>query len=173
MTPAERLAELSERLSPRLLAYFARRVAVREDAADLLVETLTIAWRRTRTLPDDSQEATGWMFGVASRVLANHRRGLGRRDRLTARLRDELRDSVDDFDSTDTRLDVQAAIDSLSVQDAELIRLVFWDGLSATEAGAALGMPGSTARLRVSSARQALAKALGADEPANLESEGR
>jgi RNA polymerase sigma-70 factor (ECF subfamily) len=156
----ERLAEATEALAPRLLAYFARRVIPREDAADLLVETLTIAWKKNRTLPSDPDLHRAWLFATAARVLANHRRGSGRRDRLTERLRDHLHVESDKFAQTDLQLDVQAAIEHLPAESAELIRLVYWEGLSGTEAGSVLGIPESTARLRIKSAREKLAISL-------------
>lgn len=153
----ERLAEASEALAPQLLAYFVRRVIPREDAADLLAETLLIAWRKARALPDDPDLHRAWMFSTAAKVLANHRRGNSRRDRLTQRIRDHLQSEPDQLVEVDLRLEVQSAIDSLTPQDAELVRLVYWEGFSASEAGATLGIPASTARLKMSEARTKLA----------------
>ena len=161
MTNVDRLAQLSKRLAPRLLAYFVRRVEPREDAADLLAQTLTVAWRRLRTLPDDPAEADAWTFTIASNVLSNHRRSAVRRDRLALKLRDEMRRPDDEFETVDLRTDVEAALSQLPDDQSELVRLVYWDGLSATAAGTVLGMPGSTARLRLSAARTALAATLG------------
>ena len=66
-----------------------------------------------------------------------------------------------EFETVDLRTDVEAALALLPDDQSELVRLVYWDGLSATAAGTVLGMPGSTARLKLSTARSALAGALG------------
>jgi DNA-directed RNA polymerase specialized sigma24 family protein len=84
------VAALAEREAPRLLSYFERRVGVREDAADLLGETLLVLWRRSSDIPASDIEAAMWLFGVARRVLAGHRRGGKRRLALAERLRNEL-----------------------------------------------------------------------------------
>ncbi len=161
MTSVDRLAELSNRLAPRLLGYFIRRVEPREDAADLLAQTLTVAWRRLRSMPDDPAEADAWAFTIAANVLSNHRRSAVRRDRLALKLRDELRQPDDEFETVDLRTDVATALARLPEEQSELVRLVYWDGLSATAAGQVLGMPGSTARLKLRAARDELAAVLG------------
>ncbi|WP_346433485.1 RNA polymerase sigma factor [Nonomuraea composti] len=70
-------------------AYVHRRTDHPDDTADLLAETFTTVWRRLGDLPPGDQ-ARLWLYGVARRVLANHRRGQSRRTALAQRLRDEL-----------------------------------------------------------------------------------
>lgn len=55
----------------QITAYVARRCDSPQDAADVVAETFTVAWRRVDELPDDT-EATLWLYGVARKVLANH-----------------------------------------------------------------------------------------------------
>lgn len=69
-----------------LLRYALRRVADPADAADVVAETWTVAWRRRTQLPGGDADRL-WLFGVARRVLANQRRGQLRRSQLTDRLR--------------------------------------------------------------------------------------
>jgi DNA-directed RNA polymerase specialized sigma24 family protein len=56
-----------------LLGYALRRCHSPDDAADVVAETFTIAWRRAADLPA-GDEARLWLYGVARRVLANHLR---------------------------------------------------------------------------------------------------
>lgn len=53
-----------------LLGYALRRCDSPEDAADVVAETFTIAWRRATDMPAGPQ-ARLWLYGVARRVLAN------------------------------------------------------------------------------------------------------
>jgi len=69
-----------------LLGYLARRIG-RQDAADVLGTVLVTAWRRRTDLSDEPEAARMWLFVVARRTLANHRRGQARADALTERLR--------------------------------------------------------------------------------------
>jgi RNA polymerase sigma-70 factor (ECF subfamily) len=146
-----------------LLKYFLRRVDRREDAADLLGETLLAVWRRADSVPRDADTARMWMYGVAANVLNNARRASRRRSRLADRLRDELAASGDDIDSaaaTERRLDVGRELAKLKPLDRELVRLVHWDGLTLAEAATVTGLNASTARTRYSRARAALAVSL-------------
>lgn len=72
------------------LAYLARRVTPREEAADVWQLTLTTVWRKIDKVPRADDEALPWLFAVARGELANHRRGQARRLAATDRLRAEL-----------------------------------------------------------------------------------
>jgi len=141
--------------APDLLHYFERRD--RNDAADLLAETLVVAWRRVDDLPEDVVQARMWLFGIARMVLLGHARDQARRSRLADRLRDLPEPAANDADQA---LDVRAAIAKLPEADAELVRLVHWDGLTLAEAATVVGINASTARGRYQRARTALAVSL-------------
>src|SRR5689334_5697704 len=64
-TPAERrLEELAAAHATRVLAYLARRTTPAEDAADVLQEVLTTAWRRIHDAPDDPDHALAWLLAT-------------------------------------------------------------------------------------------------------------
>lgn len=142
-----------------LLAYFERRVEPREDAADLLAETMLQAWRRERSLPEDTVEARMWLFGIARNVLANHRRGQTRRTALMDKLRRHLRDPV--APSEEEAIAVRDAVARLDPKQGELIRLVHWDGFSLAEAASILAVNPSTARGRYATGKAELRSTLG------------
>ena len=144
-----------------LLGYAARRVGRAEDAADIVADVFTVAWRRIDEVPA-ADAARPWLYGVARNVLSNHRRGAWRQDRLTDRLRGELRvmapsapPSSDDVDA------VRAALGRLSADDRELLQLTAWEGLSPTEVAFAMGVPAGTIRSRLHRARRQLRHELG------------
>lgn len=148
------ITALVEREAPGLLAYFVRRVAIREDAADLLAETLLIMWRRREGIPADETRARMWTYGVARKVLSGHRRGTRRRDALGERLRGELALRPDPSPSSD--LDAaQELLDLLPELDREILRLSFWEGFSLAEIAGILGKRPGMVRSRHS---RALAK---------------
>jgi DNA-directed RNA polymerase specialized sigma24 family protein len=72
-----------------ILGYVLRRTDNPDDAADVIAETFLTAWRRLDAVPP-GDEARLWLYGVARRVLANHRRGERRRTVLADRLRAQL-----------------------------------------------------------------------------------
>ncbi|HEX5608853.1 MAG TPA: sigma factor [Solirubrobacterales bacterium] len=57
-----------------LMTYALRRTNTPEDAADIVAETILVAWRKVGQIPS-GEEARLWLFGVARLVLANHLRG--------------------------------------------------------------------------------------------------
>ncbi|RQP10751.1 MAG: RNA polymerase sigma factor [Microbacteriaceae bacterium] len=155
----ERLHALVADASGAMLGYFTRRVDSPEDAADLLGETLLVAWRRRRELPTDDEGARMWLFGVARGRLANHRRGAVRRSALAARLRLELGAAVTRHPDPADAAEVRAAVAALTDDQRELVMLVHWDGFGIAEAAALLGVNASTARGRYAAARAQLARA--------------
>jgi RNA polymerase sigma factor (sigma-70 family) len=139
-----------------VLAYAMRRAVVLADAEDVAAETFTIAWRKIDSVPAD---ALPWLYAVARRVLANHRRGLGRRERLAALLRVEdvatpLRAGED--------LDGPAfeALASLAPADQEVLRLVAWEELRNPQIAEVLGISVNAVAIRLHRARQRFAAAL-------------
>jgi RNA polymerase sigma-70 factor (ECF subfamily) len=72
-----------------VFGYVLRRTENPDDAADVIAETFLIAWRRLDEIPLREQRRL-WLYGVARRVLANHRRGQRRRSSLADRLRADL-----------------------------------------------------------------------------------
>jgi RNA polymerase sigma-70 factor (ECF subfamily) len=148
-------------VSQDLLAYFERRVHVREDAADLLGETLLQAWRRHDALPVEPERQRMWLFTIAANVLANHRRSHRRRNALTDRLRDHIAGSTPQPDLAESQA-VRDAVIRLADAHRELVMLIHWDGFTIVEAAKILGLNTSTARGRYASARQTLRAALSA-----------
>jgi len=139
-----------------LLHYFMRRVDTPEDAADLVADTFLVAWRRIGRLPTDLERQRMWMFGIARHSLANWRRGRRRRVALS----DALRAQLATAHATETQDDVTDALATLPAEQAELVRLVHWDGFSVVDAAGVLGIRESTARGRYQRARIALKQAL-------------
>ena len=134
-----------------------RRTRTTADAEDVAAETFTIAWRKIDAVP--AQEPLPWLYAVARRVLANHRRGSGRRERLAALLRVEdiptpLRVGEDRDGPT------FAALASLSPADQEILRLVAWEELGNRGIAAVLGITPNAVAIRLHRARTRFADAL-------------
>ena len=158
--PASRLARFDALFSAHqrhVLAYAMRRTRTAADAEDVAAETFTIAWRKVDAVP--AEEPLPWLYAVARRVLANHRRGSGRRERLAALLRVEdiptpLR-AGEDRDGP-----AFAALASLSPADQEILRLVAWEELGNQGIAAVLGITPNAVAIRLHRARARFADAL-------------
>lgn len=162
--PRERFEALYRAHARPLLAYALRRTSRAEDAADVVADTMLVAWRRIDDVPD-GDEARLWLYGVARRVLSNRRRGVERRDRLGERLRREV-GSLADPDvavGATASLDVRAALARLPADDRELLQLTAWEGLGAPEIAAVLGLSRVAVRSRLRRARARLRRELAWD----------
>jgi RNA polymerase sigma-70 factor (ECF subfamily) len=112
------------------------------------------------TYPD----ARPWLYGIASNLIARHRRAELRQYRALARADRPL---AVDGDGVDGRLDAQAqrgalaaALLAVADRDREVLLLVAWAQLTCEEAAQALGIPAGTARSRLHRARRKTRAAL-------------
>jgi len=145
-----------------LILGYALRRARHADAADVVAETFTVAWRRLARVPH-GDEARLWLYGTARRVLANQERAGRRRTRLVGRLTDEAAvGSCFTADGADES--VAAAFARLRPGDRELLALVGWEGLDATQIARVLGCSPNAARIRLHRARKRFAAELAREE---------
>lgn len=147
----------------QVLGYALRRIDSPEEAADVLAETFLVAWRRLEVVPEGERSCL-WLYGVARRVLSNHRRGEQRRTQLADRLRDELSARVPLGEAPGEGTTLAVAFRSLTEVDRELLALQGWEGLSPGEIGTVLGCSRNAARIRLHRARRRLRAALAVAE---------
>jgi len=169
-----RLVELFEAHHTAVLGYLSRRSATPELAADAFSDVFLVAWRRLDDVPG-GDKARLWLLAVARRSLANARRASRRQVSLTERLAASLPRSafvVPPPDAPEGRL--RAALGRLAPDDAELLRLVGWEGLTPAQAAAVLEVTPTLARVRLHRARarlRALLAAADRSEPERREDE--
>ncbi|HET6292504.1 MAG TPA: sigma-70 family RNA polymerase sigma factor [Kribbella sp.] len=165
----DRFEEFFEANRDAVLGYLLRRTGSSHDAADLLADTFLIAWRRLDEVPGGSLTRP-WLYGVARRVLANHRRGEGRRNALADRLRGELAETTQPEhlpgDSAAAR-----AFRELPAQDQELLSLVAWEELDTAQIATTLGCSRNAVRIRLHRARKRFARLLTQRSPATVRGE--
>ena len=158
----KRLRDVFEANASDLLAYLERRIDPRAEAADVLSETMVIAWKKVKKLPDSPDEGRMWLFALAKNALLNHRRALGRYSAAVDRLRNSLLEEGERAEQTATleqmelRRTLEQALKGLDPRDAELVRLVNWDGFSLAEVARIEGAAASTVRSRYAAALRKL-----------------
>ncbi|GAB2462030.1 RNA polymerase sigma-70 factor (ECF subfamily) [Conyzicola lurida] len=152
----ERISALTETNVDDLFSYFARRVTPRDEAADLVGETMLVVWRRAGDAPTDDLRARMWIFGIARHVLMNHERGRRRRIVLTSRIRDDIVAGTTSPDADGESVELRLAIRRLPPKQREVIFLVYGEGFTLVEAGKIMNVSASTTRSRHSYALSAL-----------------
>ncbi len=147
---------------PMVLGYCLRRVA-RDDAQDIVAEVFTIAWRKHDTMPD-GEAVLPWLYAVAARTIANHRRSASRRTSLWTKVRGLAHSASPGVDSVIIQRREDAAvidaIQALRPGDREILMLSAWEGLSAPLIAGSLGISVDAAEKRLTRAKQRLADAL-------------
>ncbi|MGJ9425281.1 RNA polymerase sigma factor [Nesterenkonia halotolerans] len=141
-----------------LLHYFERRTTD-DAAADLVAETMLVAWQREQDCPAGAEASRMWLYGIAHHVLNNAERGQRRRHRLANKLKTMLHPHEASH-AADEGVEVRDAVQQLDPELSELVKLVHWEGFGVADAGQILGLPASTARSRYQRAKEQLREAL-------------
>lgn len=133
-----------------ILAYALRRLPNAADAEEAAAETFVVAWRRLGDRPA-TNNALPWLFAIARRVVANHRRAGERRDRLRVRVREQAISEVTPGPEAESL--VMDVLMEMRDDDQELLRLVAWEGLSHAEIAVVLGISPNAVAIRLHRAR--------------------
>lgn len=136
-------------------------------ADDIVSATFLQAWRLRDKVDAEGGSLRPWLLGIATNTARNLRRG-DRRYRAAALALAHQQDVIPDHgERVDARLDddqrlaeAVAALATLRRADREVLTLCLWQGLSYTDAAAALGIAVGTVRSRLSRAREKLRTAM-------------
>lgn len=152
-----RLRSVFERHSSSILGYAIRRTRSTQDAADVLAETMVVAWRRVEEMPEEP-ETILWLYGIARNVQLNLARGEVRRNRLSMKIShlvDEVVPPADEI-QLENATDVRRALESLSENEREVLVLTAVEGLGPSEIASLLDMNASTIRTHLHRARESM-----------------
>ena len=154
---------LFDRHATVLFRYLVRRVGA-GDAEGLLGEVFRVAFEKRATYDGERPNARPWLYGIATRLIARHRRTEARRIRATARVlarRDQdVGDPVDQLveavDARDLWPHVAEAVAQLPGEERDALVLYVWEELSYDEIAAALDVPVGTVKSRLNRARMSI-----------------
>lgn len=157
-----RFGEIFDRHATVVFRYLVRRVGV-DDAELLLGDVFRVAFEKRGTYDDERPNARPWLYGIATNLLAHHRRSEARRIAATARLRERQVPPDDSTDLVVARLDalemwphVAEAVALLPEGERDTLLLYVWEELSYDEIASALNIPVGTVRSRLNRARLSL-----------------
>ncbi|MDG2351898.1 MAG: sigma-70 family RNA polymerase sigma factor [Acidimicrobiales bacterium] len=157
----ERFRILYNDLYDDLWRYVQRRSINTEEARDTLSEVFLVAWRRLEDIPA-GKEARLWLFGVARNLVKTSWRKRKRSGDLLVRIGSEMSTRI----TTDEELDnsgvlkIVKALQFLSENDQEILRLLAWEDLSHKEISVVLGCSENAVAIRIRRARVRLMKVL-------------
>jgi RNA polymerase sigma-70 factor, ECF subfamily len=166
----EEFAALFDRHAPYIHRYLARRLG-EQHADDLVGETFLTAFRRRETFQPAHRDARPWLYGIATNLIAQHRRDEIRAYRLrqvviaepeTVCHADRVAADVTAAALRDT---LTSALGGLSAGDRDVLLLITQEELTYDQVAAALKIPVGTVRSRLHRARTILRAALGGTNP--------
>ncbi|MFI0449767.1 RNA polymerase sigma factor [Actinomadura sp. 6N118] len=141
--------------------FVARRVADPHTAADLTADVFLAVIDSAHTYSPSAGTEIGWLYGVARNVLAGERRRAAREHHTTGRVAGRRLLDADDIARLEERIDAESAgrrtyeaLSALPKGTQAVLELIAVDGLTVTEAAAALGIRPVTARVRLHRARK-------------------
>jgi RNA polymerase sigma-70 factor (ECF subfamily) len=159
-------AVIFDRHASSIHRFLARRVEP-ADAEGLLGEVFRIAFERRASFDTAQPSSRPWLYGIATNLIARHRRSEGRRLRAMASLASrgvgDGREHDVVGDEASRRLDAEQewaaladAIDLLPDAERHTLLLFVWEELSYEDIATALGVPVGTVRSRLNRARRRL-----------------
>ena len=160
---------LVERHQDRLFTVAARMLGSRDDAADVVQETLVRAWTGLPRFRGDAQLST-WLHRILLNAVYDHRG----RARPTVALDDVVepgdpRDRIAEAELSD---ELQRALAALSEDFRVPVLLADVAGLTYEEIAESLRVPVGTVRSRIFRGRAELARTLGTREPSTESQKG-
>jgi RNA polymerase sigma-70 factor (ECF subfamily) len=156
---------VSESYGPLLRGFLAEALDDRDAVADVLQQTLLEVWRRGRDYDPKRASLTTWLLVIArSRAVDHLRRRVPEPvdpDSLAA-LAD--RDRTDETGALLERWRMAGMIAALPREEASILQLRFYDGLSQRQIAERTGMPLGTVKMRMVQALDRLRLMLDAEE---------
>ncbi|GII95484.1 RNA polymerase sigma factor [Sinosporangium siamense] len=170
----ELFAVLFDRHADEIFRYTARRLGA-ELAEDVVAEVFLIAFRGRARYDRVHQDARPWLYGIATNMVARHRRAERRRTRAMARVAADRPSSFDErvaerVSAEQLHPKLARALAALSAAERDLLLLIAWGNLGYDDAALALGIPVGTVRSRLHRLRAKVRRALGGIDPFTLES---
>lgn len=165
----ECFAALFDRHADEIHRYAARRLGA-ELAEDVTGEVFLVAFRRRGRYDRSWPDARPWLYGIATKVVAQHRRAERRRTHALARMSPDRPGTFDERSADRVTAEqlqprLARALAALGRAERDLLLLVAWADLSYEEAAVALGVPVGTVRSRLHRLRAKVRRALGGNDP--------
>lgn len=157
-----RFGTIFDRHATVLHRYLVRRLGP-DEAESMVGEVFRIAFEKRDRYDGCRSLARPWLYGIATNLVAKHRRSEARRLQAMARLAARRLPPVDVADEVTAAADasdrwqrVAATVNALPVPERDALILHVWEGLPYSEVAEALGVPVGTVRSRLNRARRRL-----------------
>jgi RNA polymerase sigma-70 factor (ECF subfamily) len=146
----EALRALYRTYAGELLGFALNALSDRETAEEIVQETFTRAWRHADSYDAARGSVRTWLYQIARHAIIDARRRASARPTLVGAELDDVSGAVggDAIDQAMLGWQVAAALDRLSPEHRQVIRLAHVRGMSVREIAEACGLPEGTVKSR-------------------------
>ena len=128
-----------------------RRLDSIQDAEEVATEAFHLAWQRYQK---GEPLNVPWLYGVVRNLIGDEYRRRGRRAELQRQLNEDFALNIPVSD--DLYMDVRDAVERLPPMHREVLKMVYWERLTACELAAVLNINSAAVRARLMRARRQL-----------------
>lgn len=157
---------LFDHFAPRLKGHLVRQGAGPEEAEELAQEVLAVVWRKAALFDPVKSSVATWLYRIARnrRIDGLRRQRVDYFDPLDPpEIASDSPAPDDAYDARDRAGRLRRFIDALPVEQRDLVRLAFFEGLSHSEVAEAASLPLGTVKSRLRLAFGRLRRQLEAD----------
>ena len=148
--------ELYRAYGSELYGFALSRLADRQLAEEVVQDVFTNVWRHARDYDAARGTLRVWLYGIARNAIIDVERRRGRRPRTVAGERREAGSTDDPIERAVLCWQMQLALERLTPEHREALRLTHVEGFKLREVAELLGLPLGTVKSRVYYALQAL-----------------
>jgi RNA polymerase sigma-70 factor (ECF subfamily) len=145
-------ADIFQHFAPRVKSYMLKLGCVDEMAEELAQQTLLQVWRKAQLYDPEKAAASTWIF----RIARNIRIDVLRKQKLFFDVDFDLESVGDEQEDAESKINreqknqnVALALTNLPMNQAQIIRMSFFDGLSHNEIAKQLEIPLGTVKSRI------------------------
>ena len=155
---------------PELYGFAVSALGDRGHAEELVQEVFTRVWRHAESFDPGRASFRTWLYGIARNAIIDLKRRQAARPAFAAHATDEDERAApeDSFEEALLRWQVGAALERLTPEHRQVIRLAHFQGLTLREIAERTGIPLGTVKSRTSYALRGLRLALeemGVEQP--------
>ncbi|MEV4351945.1 sigma-70 family RNA polymerase sigma factor [Actinoplanes sp. NPDC049596] len=161
------IRRLFEEHGGALLAYATRLMGDRALGEDVVQETLIRAWRNPEALNNDKGSVRGYLFTVTRNLAIDRHRARRSRPSEVAETVSSIPTQRDHAGPVVDSIVVLGAMDTLSPEHRDVLRLLYFQGRSVDETAESLGVPPGTVKSRSYYALRRLREVI-ADRPVTV-----
>jgi RNA polymerase sigma-70 factor (ECF subfamily) len=146
----ESLRRLYRAYAGELLGFTLNALNDRETAEEIVQETFTRAWRHADSYDPARGSVRTWLYQIARHAIIDSRRRASARPTVAPGAADSLEDMAGgpSIDQAMLGWQVAAALDRLSPEHRQVIRLAHVRGMSVRDISQAIGLPEGTVKSR-------------------------